>query len=616
MDLFVLNRHRGDNEDEKIPSASSEQSKLNKILQRVEKNRRNRSKRKEREKLAKAAKQRTREARQIKRELKAKIIPVPENTTDEFTDQTVFEEAATSEQSTKLEGNNKKWKPDSKGLEGFTVLGEASLVKKQKVKRVLPKWLLNPTVIPSNPDGLPTAISDIKKLDEGICKLLSDNGVEKFFPVQAVVIPYLLRAIANSCVISPCDICVSAPTGSGKTLAYALPVIQALKKYIAKKIRALVILPTQDLATQVFKVFKTYSQGTRIDVGLVTGKNAFQVEQNQLIAENKAFGLLSKVDILVCTPGRLVDHLKLTKGFDLHELEFLIIDEADRVLENVQNDWLYHLEKHLSEEAEQSSAIAVRRTRPPQKLLFSATLSQDPEKLQKLSLFQPRLFTYDSPDAANTSEHFIGKYTTPKELIEKYVVTSLALKPLVLYKLINSEKLNKCIIFTHSVDSTHRLAILLRALFKDELKVEEISSSLQGNSRTALIEKFTNKEIDLLVCTDALARGIDIPQVQCVISYSAPKYLKTYIHRAGRTARAGEAGLAVTLLHKPQLSKFKAMLEQAGKTNVEELFISAEDLEPLEKQYEESLNELKQSIEKEGKMLKKNKSPKTRKGNK
>lgn len=148
--------------------------------------------------------------------------------------------------------------------------------------------------------------------------------------------------------------------------------------------------------------------------------------------------------------------------------------------------------------------FTLQKKRPPQKLLFSATLSQDPEKLQKLSLFQPKLFTSVVEDSEQTTETgknngetFIGKYTTPKELTEKYVVTSLDLKPLLLYKLIKLEKLTKSIIFTHSAESTHRLAILLRSLFKDELKVEEISANLLGKSRTALIEKFSNGGIDL-----------------------------------------------------------------------------------------------------------------------
>nr|CAH7713421.1 unnamed protein product [Callosobruchus chinensis] len=235
----------------------------------------------------------------------------------------------------------------------------------------------------------------------------------------------------------------------------------------------------------------------------------------------------------------------MTEGLDLQYLEYLVIDEADRVLDNVQNDWLYHLEKHMSqgENAPHSGRIlnllTLQKRRPPQKLLFSATLTQDPEKLQKLSLFQPKLFT-------TVVE---GKGGNAKGAEEQ-----------------------------QTADSAHRLAILLRALFKKEREIEDISSNLPGKSRPQLIEKFSKGEL------------------------MSPKYLKTYIHRAGRTARAGEEGLAVTMLTKTQIGKFTSLLRQADKTNVEELTIPEEDLEILGEQYKDSLKELKKIVDKEEKM--------------
>lgn len=147
--------------------------------------------------------------------------------------------------------------------------------------------------------------------------------------------------------------------------------------------------------------------------------------------------------------------------------------------------------------------FTLQKKRPPQKLLFSATLSQDPEKLQKLSLFQPKLFTsiveteMTEDISIPNSDTFIGKYTTPKELTEKYIVTSLDIKPLCLYKFIKLHNLTRSIVFTHSVESTHRLAILLNNLFKESLKIEEVSSNLQGKSRSQLIDKFGSGEVDL-----------------------------------------------------------------------------------------------------------------------
>lgn len=157
-----------------------------------------------------------------------------------------------------------------------------------QVKRVLPRWLSNPTVIAVNLQDLKTKVSDLNQLDKSLQKALKANGIKKLFPVQATVIPYLLEANKQADIVIPSDICVSAPTGSGKTLAFVLPVIQALKSYTVKRIRAVVILPTQDLALQVFRSFKKYAQNTNLDVCLITGKSPFVNEQKQLITESKS----------------------------------------------------------------------------------------------------------------------------------------------------------------------------------------------------------------------------------------------------------------------------------------------------------------------------------------
>lgn len=155
------------------------------------------------------------------------------------------------------------------------------------MKRVLPKWLASPTVISVNLQDLKTKISDIKQLDKSLRKALKANGIKKLFPVQATVIPWLLEASKHADIVIPNDICVSAPTGSGKTLAFVLPVIQALKSYTVKRIRAIVILPTQDLAKQVFRTFKKYTQNTHLDVCLISGRSPFENEQKQLVTESK-----------------------------------------------------------------------------------------------------------------------------------------------------------------------------------------------------------------------------------------------------------------------------------------------------------------------------------------
>ncbi|KAI4468610.1 rna helicase [Holotrichia oblita] len=566
MDLFVINRH------DESAAPVNEQQNLEKILKRIEKNKELRAIRKAKKKIIIAnVKQERERKRKIKRRLE--VQEAKQSITHDLNIDKALHDPTFDENDVDISSPKKKEKVDESADTGFTILGGEKFNKN---------------------------IKKIKKVSE-------KNGVKYLFPVQAEVIPWLLQAHKRSNIVFPRDICVSAPTGSGKTIAFTLPVVQALMHHKIKKIRALIILPTQDLALQVFRTFKKYTQDTSLDVCIITGKNSFENEQRQLLYRDEAFGFVSKVDILICTAGRLVDHLKSTEGLDLTSLEFLVIDEADRVLDGVQHDWLYHLEKHINSEDStlQSTRIlnllALKKHKPPQKLLFSATLSQDPEKLQKLSLFQPKLFTSivetENPqENATNADSFIGKYTTPQELTEKYIICSIDLKPLVLYEFIRLNKLTKTMVFTHSVENTHRLAILLKSLFKDNMKIEEISSNLDVKSRNKLIEDFSAGKIDILVCTDALARGIDLPVVQCVISYSAPKHLKTYIHRAGRTARAGELGLAVTLLHKSQVNKFQSLLQQADKINMEEIKISEENLETLGEQYKQALNDLKKTV--------------------
>lgn len=156
-----------------------------------------------------------------------------------------------------------------------------------QVKRVLPKWLANPTVIPVNLQELTYKVSHMKQLDKDLRSKLKANGVTYFFPVQVEVIPWLLRSNTHAQLIIPQDVCVSAPTGSGKTLVFVLPVLQALKRYCVKQVRALVILPTQDLALQVWKTFRSYAQGTSVDVCMITGQMPFADEQKQLVYKSE-----------------------------------------------------------------------------------------------------------------------------------------------------------------------------------------------------------------------------------------------------------------------------------------------------------------------------------------
>ncbi|KAJ4450547.1 hypothetical protein ANN_01974 [Periplaneta americana] len=520
-------------------------------------------------------------------------------------------------------------------VKGFTVIGSDRFRKKSKVKRVLPQWLANPSVVQVDLQQLTTAVTAVPALDADIVEALQRSNITHFFPVQAQVIPWLLSVHSKPVQYWLRDVCVSAPTGSGKTLAFVLPIVQMLRRRMVVQVRALVVLPVQDLAVQVHRVFLTYCQHTELRVILLTGQTSFHREQQQLVGSSVT-GYRSMVDIVVTTPGRLVDHLHGTPGFTLKHLRFLVIDEADRVLENVQNDWLYHLYSYIEDDSAGCHAppltVAMLESASsprPQKLLFSATLTQDPEKLQQLGLFQPKLFTSVVKDEAaacviteiTLQGAFTGKYTTPAELTEKVCVVEPEVKPLVLYHIISSNSWQHVLVFVGSKKEAHRLSLLLMHLGRDTLKVAEISSDLSRTAREKLLHRFSSGKLNVLVSSDALARGMDIPCVDYVVLYSMPKSIKNYIHRVGRTARAGKPGTAVTLLLETQASisqdslyvlcvicciicnvtglqvaQLNDMLHMAGKAALERLQVEESQLAELGDRYSRALEALRERL--------------------
>lgn len=215
------------------------------------------------------------------------------------------------------------------------------------------------------------------------------------------------------------DLLVSAATGSGKTLAFAIPIVQNLIKRVVCRVRAVVVLPTRDLALQVKKTFDDLCAGEKLRIGLAVGASSFSVEQSNLMLDNYAAlahlfdegsadskeRWSSKVDILVATPGRLVDHITSTPGFTLDHLEFLVIDEADRLMSQHYQGWLDVVYKHLKHHtAMLLPSIVHRQSSLPilpkrvQKMLFSATLTRNPEKLESLKLKNPIYVTVSQID--------------------------------------------------------------------------------------------------------------------------------------------------------------------------------------------------------------------------
>lgn len=448
-------------------------------------------------------------------------------------------------------------------------------------------------------------------LDPALASHLKEDGISSFFPVQSAVLPILLKSI-NFPFVTPRDICVSAPTGSGKTLSYAIPVIQALKERCEPQLRALILLPSRELAAQVYNVFCRLARGSDLRIALATGQNNLEDERSMLcevssstsppgfISNSKLyenFGGVSntgkiKVDILICTPGRLLEHLQTTPGFTLFHLRYLILDEADRLLGNAFDHWVRLLIQSADPLIEKSmfgdeARDSAHKGYHLQRMLFSATLTDNPRKLHLLGIKYPLIInTMTAP--RTSAENTAVSYSLPTLLTECVCMTNTADRPLALLGIVHdaiyggsaphgglcSTPDSMILIFTSSVDACHKLCRLLQVvnnqieihessgepIFKQH--VREMTRNIRAADRESTMVECRNNNVKILVSSDQLARGIDLSNIKLVINYDPPKFAKTYVHRAGRTARANRSGLVVTMLKTGQMGEFKKMRNQ------------------------------------------------------
>uniref|UniRef100_A0A667YJC5 ATP-dependent RNA helicase n=1 Tax=Myripristis murdjan TaxID=586833 RepID=A0A667YJC5_9TELE len=534
---------------------------------------------------------------------KEKKKKIKKDTKQEINDQSGDKQVNMAEEEEETKHNRTKQDTERISAQtGFTVLGGFENKPVQKVQRILPQWLAKPDVINRDIKSNLVPISEIQGISAQLVKKLENNGIQHFFPVQAEVIPAILESAHQGLLIGrggyrPRDICVSAPTGSGKTLAFVIPVLQALMKRVVCEVRALAVLPTKELAQQVCKVFTTYAEGTTLKVVMLAGQKSFAAEQASL-SEMRGGMRRSLADIVVTTPGRLVDHINKNSGLCLDQLRFLIIDEADRMIDSMHHFWLSQVTKSVYRSGSGPEAVSIfKRTEPAfvtaaslsppqmplQKLLFSATLTQNPEKLQQLGLYQPRLFS-------SVHSHTEDRYNFPEGLTEYYVHCTLTKKPLLVLHFVLRMKLSPILCFTNSREAAHRLFLLVQ-LFGG-VQAAEFSSRLSPSERKRTLKDFEQGKIQLLISTDAAARGIDINGVKCVLNYDAPQYVRTYIHRIGRTARAGKSGLAFTFLLAVQEKNFLKMVAEAGSPGIRKHIVQPKNLRSMEAGYEQALLEL------------------------
>ncbi|PGH10917.1 ATP-dependent rRNA helicase RRP3 [Polytolypa hystricis UAMH7299] len=340
--------------------------------------------------------------------------------------------------------------------------------------------------------------------DLGIIDSLSEAceslGYKAPTPIQAESIPLALEGR---------DLIGLAETGSGKTAAFALPILQALMDK-PQPFFSLVLAPTRELAVQISESFEALGS-------LISVRCAVIVGGMDMIAQSIALG--KKPHIVVATPGRLLDHLENTKGFSLRNMKYLVMDEADRLLDMDFGPILDKILKVLPRE---------RRT-----YLFSATMSSKIESLQRASLSNPLRVSVSS------------KYQTVSTLLQTYIFLPHKHKDVYLVYLLNEFAGQSAIIFTRTVNETQRTAIMLRSLGFGAIPLH---GQLSQSARLGALSKFRSRSRDILVATDVAARGLDIPSVDVVFNYDLPADSKTYIHRVGRTARAGKSGHAISLV--------------------------------------------------------------------
>lgn len=355
-----------------------------------------------------------------------------------------------------------------------------------------------------------TEFGFLPELLEGI----DASNYETATPVQEQVIPPILQGK---------DVIASAQTGTGKTAAFLLPVMnQLLKNHVDGRIGALIIVPTRELAIQISQHIEGLSYFTHLSSIAIYGGSG----GDNFVAEKKA--LQNGADIIVCTPGRMIAHLNM--GYvNMKGLQFLVLDEADRMLDMGFQDDINKIIKAISEQR--------------QTLLFSATM---PEKIRQLA----------RKILKNPAEINIAISKPPAKVVQKAFVVYENQKLPLIKQLLKQTPYKNALVFCSKKQTVKQLR---RELKQTGFNIEEIHSDLEQAQRESVLGAFTSGRIPLLVATDILSRGIDIDTIDLVINYDVPGDGEDYVHRIGRTARAESDGTAYTLVGEKEQSKFAAI---------------------------------------------------------
>ncbi|KAL8919359.1 MAG: hypothetical protein Q9172_005026 [Xanthocarpia lactea] len=539
----------------------------------------------------------------------------------------------------------------------------------------LPSWLTNPV----ETSAVDTLSFGNLALNPTTAASLQAKGFDQAFAIQAAVLQLLLPGEKQH----RGDLCIAASTGSGKTLAYALPMVEALRDKPVTRLRGLVVVPTRELVNQARETLELCSNNSGLNIGTAFGSKTLKEEQEALICRGQRYDpdayrqeqtremdederlldwdedrldtsstgeqlvdyvddYYSKVDILVCTPGRLIEHLEHTRGFTLDHVQWLVIDEADRLLDDGFQQWVSIIIPALDRQNPPNSMESLMmqkfhllRKREVRKIILSATMTRDVSKLKELHLRRPKLVMLQSdrelkqdPEAMDdvaADNRVGGASVLPSTLHEIAIqIKDEENKPLYLIELLKgslsipshglktevrnltnetsvdgdndiinessessdsdsiperssssgssltdsdsdsdsgsdismadyqsshpAEKLRGSLIFAHSTSSAHRLSRLISLLAPQQASMAATLTKSSTQSSERILTQFRNGKLDTIITTDRASRGLDIQNLAYVINYDMPSSVTDYVHRVGRTARAGKTGTAITLV--------------------------------------------------------------------
>ena len=375
-------------------------------------------------------------------------------------------------------------------------------------------------------------------LNDDILDALDDMNFVECTPIQELAIPK---------IFSGCDLIASAQTGTGKTAAYLLPIIEKISSGVLDKnrVNALILVPTRELAQQVDQLMAGFAYYLNITwIAIFGGNDGVAFSQQQ-----KA--LKDGCDIVVATPGRLISFLR-TCNIDFSAIDMLVLDEAARMLDIGFYDDIMEIVKYINHKC--------------QTLLFSATYPKTVEKLAMKILHNP--------------EQVKISVSKPADGISQNIfLVNDDLKQKLLCAIAKSQSWKKTIIFA---SSKQNVKDLYKQLIRLNFNVAQIHSDLDNNTRSEVILNFKNGKVDLLVATDVVARGIDIENVEVVVNYDVPSHPEDYVHRVGRTARAGATGVAYTFVNdkdKLRMAKIESFIDKSiPRASVTEFLKNATDL--------------------------------------